>query len=421
MERSLKVCTNPTLTVGGEKEIDPRLLEMKDKFAYAKEISDYLTYSHRRNSILGGKVDPDDDEEMERGWLSVGRINEDHRIPTPADTCGAGTSRFKHRLVANVPRVTSLYGDKMRALFGVDVAAGFFQLGYDFASLEAMIESHYCWRYDEDKEYCKSLTMAKPFDVHTITAKKISEVIGQAFNRTPAKNVKYCCSYGGQPKRVAKTVGCSPEMGNLVFEAFWDAAKPLKILSEKLKLYWQTTGTKKFILGIDGRKIPTRSASALVNSLFQSAGVICAKRAMVLHDKKMKAEGLTVDFWKDDWKNKAFVQQLIGYHDEGQLEVHKSMIKWKIFTFEGPYEIEGGDGKMVQSPAAKIAEAEAKAFKADNSTWSEVAHSAKGYYLGLCRAGELAAIAVKESGEYYKLNVTLSADYIMGRNWAECH
>lgn len=404
MKRPMKVLTNPTLTVGVEKEIDPKLLEMSDKFAHAKDVSDYLTYSHRRNSILGGGFDPDDlddeDEYATKGWLSVDRIEQDGRIPTPADTCGAGTSRFKHRLVANIPRITSMYGKELRELFGVDVEAGFFQMGYDFASLEAMIESHYCWKYDdEDKAYCKSLTQEKPNDVHTLAAKKISEAIGRAFGRPPAKNVKYCCSYGGQPKRVAKTVGCDDETGKIIFDAFWESAKPLKLLADKLRVYWETAGGKKFILGIDGRKIPTRSASALINSLFQSAGVICAKRAMVIHNRKMKKEGLTVNFWKDDWKAKKFVQQLIAYHDEAQLEMHKSLIKWKLFNTED----------------------EAKAFRKESPTWSEVGHTDRGYYVGWCRAGELIQEAVRETSAHYKLNVTLSADYILGRNWAETH
>jgi len=671
VKRPLKVYTNPTLTVGVEKEIDPALLsdEMKAKFQYAKEVSEYLTYSHRRNSILGGNVDPEDEEaEMEKGWLSVERINVDHRIPTPADTCGAATSRFKHRSVTNVPRVTSLFGEELRELFGVDVLAGFYQMGYDFASLEAMIESHYCvpmtakaltkrgwkgydelevgelilaynsetgfkewtplrgkvkykdsltfnlkwkshsyratgdhrwyvrqrdttsktynlevrttanlntasnvivnapfnkeqdvagaveglshgkygvdwtakvlamshmervrflegfmiadgywhehkqtpvwrwaqnngelfeaaltasylahdggitvafntktndklkvatlnvkghitcqrmerevygyedvwcpqtdlgtwvmrqgdcititgncWRYDdEDKAYCKSLVGEKPNDVHTLTAKKISEAIGKAFGRTPAKTVKYACAYGGSPPRVSKTVGCDLATGKLIHEAYWEAAKPLQLLADKLKTYWEKMG-KKFILGIDGRKIPTRSASALINSLFQSAGVICAKRAMVLHDRKMRAEGLTVDFWKDDWKAKKFVQQLIAYHDEGQLEMHKSMIQWKLFPVS-EWEVINDKGEKEPSQEAKAAEKAAKEFKkAQDKPWSEVAHSERGYYTGYCRAGELIVEAVKETSAYYKLNVTLSADYILGRNWAECH
>jgi hypothetical protein len=430
MKRPLKVYTNPTLTVGVEKEIDPALLgeAMQAKFKYAKEVSEYLTFSHRRNSILGGNVDPDDEEaDMEKGWLAVDRINHDHRIPTPADTCGAATTRFKHRLVANIPRVTSLFGEELRELFGVDVLAGFMQMGYDFASLEAMIESHYCWRYDdEDKSYCRSLVGEKPNDVHTLTATKISAAIGKAFGRTPAKTVKYCCAYGGQPARVAKTIGCDIATGKLIYEAYWDAARPLLLLAEKLKAFWERMddkgGCKKFILGVDGRKIPTRSASALINSLFQSAGVICAKLAMVLHDRKMRAEGLTVDFWTDDWKAKKFVQQLIAYHDEGQLEMHKSMIQWKLFPVSGDFEMTNEKLEKVPTPEAEAAKKAAKEFKkAQDKPWSEIAQSDKGFYLGYCRAGELVVEAVRETSEHFKLNVTLSADYILGRNWAECH
>jgi hypothetical protein len=408
--RPLKVYTNPTFTVGQEKEMDPALLELSDKFPHAKLISEYLTYSHRRNSILGGMVDPDemdeDDEFAGKGYLASDRIAVDGRIPTPADSCGAGTSRFKHRLVANIPRITSLFGENMRGMFGSDVKGGFYQMGYDFASLEAMIESHYCWRYDdEDHSYCLSLTMEKPNDVHTKTAKLIETLVSQAigkafpFARQSAKPVKYACAYGAMPKRVAKTVGVSEDIGALIHGAYWQAAKPLAALGEKLKEYWETTGGKKYILGLDGRKIPTRSASALINSLFQSAGVICAKRAMVLHERKMREAGLTVDFFRDDWKNAAFVQQMIAYHDEAQLEVHKSRIKWKTFKEE----------------------ADAKAFRKENPTWSEVGHSDKGYYVGYTLAGELIQEAVRETSAFYKLNVTLSADYILGRNWAECH
>jgi hypothetical protein len=411
MKRPLKVYTNPTITVGMEKEIDPQLLKLADLFPHAKLVSEYLTYSHRRNSILGGGYDPDeiddDDEFAGKGFLAAERISVDGRIPTPADSCGAGTSRFKHRLVANVPRITSLYGDKMRAQFGVDVAEGFVQMGYDFASLEAMIESHYCWKYDteEGKPYCNSLTQEKPNDVHTKTAKLIetmvAEAIGKAFpfTRGAAKPVKYACAYGAQPARVAKTVGCSVEIGTLIHKAYWEAAKPLALLGEKLKYYWETTGGKKFILGLDGRKIPTRSASALINSLFQSAGVICAKRAMVLHEQKLKAAGLYVDFFKDDWKNAKFVQQLIAYHDEAQLEMHKSLVKWKMFKTEE----------------------EAREFKNDNPGWSEIGHSAKGYFIGWCEAGRAIQEAVVETSRYYKLNVTLAADYILGLNWRDCH
>lgn len=405
LKRPLKVYTNPTITVGMEKEMDPALLELAEKFPHAKLVSEYLTYAHRRNSILGGGVDPDDlldpdDDWAGKGFMAAGRIGIDGRIPTPADSCGAGTSRFKHRLVANIPRTTSLYGKNMREMFGVDVEEGYIQLGYDFDSLEANIEAHYVFKYPGGPEYGVSLTAAKPNDCHTVLAKKISGMLAREFPRGPAKNVKYGCSYNAQPARVAKTVGCTLAEGQIIFDAFWEQAAPLKELKENMQKYWETTGQKKFLYGLDGRKLPIRSKGNVINTAFQSAGVICAKRAMVMHERMLKNEGMYVDFWRDDWKNKEFCQQLIAYHDEAQLEVMRSMVTWKKFA----------------------SEEECKAFKSeDGKVWSDPVHNDKGWFRGYCRAGELATMAVKQSGEYYKLNVPLSAGYTLGRNWAECH
>lgn len=735
--RAIKVLTNPSFTVGQDKEMDPGLQVIAEKFPFVRDVVEYLTYKHRRNSILGGGMEWDEDEEPEKGFIAS--VRKDGRIPTPADTCGAATSRMKHKLVANIARVTSLYGEPMRAMFCVE--DNFFQIGYDFDSLEAREEAHYCWRYEEgDKEYCKSLLMDKPFDVHTMMAKKISALIRREFKRSPAKNVKYgclptdstlvltpegwksgldikvgdvvmgynaatqqnewttvsatylyedatvknfghsnwnveatldhrwygtklkqygnnktavkvfedcvftteeikqthnilntapfvggnsevrpeqaalvawilsdgyykwsektettsssagkrkgivgniaqashkfqeeiigvlkannmqyktnqvgskdnfykvtsyrlesaalrdffdsvvgcrkqkhsvdwvswilslsresleafvhafwladgdskgrenstamtfkqlrgniadalvlagyllghnvtqrggrisnirfqkarpyvttqefrsfgerttqvfClttgldtfvvkqngiititgnCTYGSQAKKVAKTIGSDLKTGEMVFQAFWEAAAPLKMLKDRLATYWETHGGKKFILGIDGRKVPTRSAHAILNSLFQSAGVICAKRAMVIHDRKLKAEGLAVDFFKEDWKNKLFCQQLIAYHDEAQLEVRKELVKFKKFATQE----------------------EAEEFKqAQQEIWSDIKESPKGgVYVAYCRAGELAAQSVKEAGEYYNLKVGLTAGYMIHKNWAGCH
>lgn len=310
----IKVLTNPSFTVGQEKEIChdlQRLANSKEELNCITDITEYLTYRHRRNSILGGGAEWDEDEEPEKGYLSA--VRADGRIPTPSDTCGAATSRFKHRLVTNIPRVTSLYGHNMRAMFGVDDTC--YQIGYDFDSLEAREEANFCWPFEqgEEKEYCNSLLLDKPNDVHTKMAQKISAIISREFGRAPAKSVKYGATYGAQGPKIAKTIGCDVETGNMIFEAFWEAAAPLKKLKDALNREWEKFD-KKRIVGIDGRLVPTRSAHAILNSKFQSAGVICAKRAMVLHDRKLRAAGLLVDFFKEDWTQKDFCQQLIAYH-----------------------------------------------------------------------------------------------------------
>lgn len=422
--RGVKVLTNPSFTKGQEKDICPNLQALGEKFPYATQIVQYLTYKHRRNSILGGGADWEEDEEdYDKGYLAA--VRADGRIPTPAATCDAATSRMKHRLVANIPRVTSLYGHEMRNLFGVEVPK-YFQIGYDFDSLEAKIESHYCWRYEQEPhEYCNALLLEKPNDVHTMMARRISDTIGRKFERSPAKSVKYGITYGAQAAKVAKTIGSDMYTGQLVYDAFWEAAKPLALLKERLHDFWVKTG-KKYILGIDGRKVPTRSAHAILNSLFQSGGVICAKRAMVIYDDLIEEEGLAVDFFVDDWKNKSFVQQMIAYHDEAQLEVTRDLVHFKWFSKESlgwtqvddPEEQKKIDKECLDKVNAWKEEEEKRTGK----IWANVHESPKGgWFTAYSRAGELASIAVNKAGEYYNLNVPLTAGYDVGNSWSSCH
>ncbi|MNZ61197.1 DNA polymerase I [compost metagenome] len=322
MERrgGIKVQTNPSFTTGQEKEICKNLKalsESSDELRCITDITEYLTYRHRRNSILGGGVSfedfEEDDAETSKGYLA--NIRDDGRIPTPAGTCDAATSRMRHRLVVNVPRSTSLYGENMRALFMADSNISW-QLGYDFSSLEARIEGHYCWEHekDENKAYCNSLIQEKPNDVHTMMAKRISEIIASDFGRSPAKNVKYGCTYGAQAAKVAKTIGAPLAVGQQVFDAFWEAAEPLAKLKDALKRQWEKKYAKRRIEGIDGRLVPTRSAHAILNSLFQGGGVVCAKLVMVYHDRLAAAEGMIVDFFTESLSGRKYWQQMIAMH-----------------------------------------------------------------------------------------------------------
>lgn len=401
LKKPLKVYTNPTFTVGQEKEIDPALEKLYDKFPYVQQIVEYLTYKHRRNSILGGGADidewEDDDDATNKGFLA--NVRSDGRIPTPADTCGAATGRFKHRICVNIPRVSSLYGGKMRSMFGVGDTKRYAQFAYDFASLENRIQSHFCWRYDESKNYCNSLILEKPLDSHTQTAKKVSEVIGQDFSRQSAKSVGYACVYGAQAARVAKTVGCDITLGQKIFDAFWEASQPLADLKERLTQYWKTIGQKKFILGLDGRKINTRSEHALLNSLFQSSGIIGAKRTMVYQEKLMTEQGILADFWVDDWKRKSYAQQIMHAHDEAQFEITKDLINWKMFSDEK----------------------ECKDFIKENPDWVGPGHSERGYFAAFSPMNKIVREAVELTNEHYKLRVPLAVDPQYGRNWAECH
>ena len=191
------------------------------------------------------------------------------------------------------------------------------------------------------------------------------------------------------------------QLAEQIFDAFWLAAKPLADVKESLTKWWKEHGGKKFIVGVDGRKIPTRSAHAIINSLFQSAGVICAKKAMVLHDRKLRAEGLLIDFFSDDYMSLDYCQQMIAYHDEAQSEVSKKLVTFKTFATRG----------------------EAAAWKdAQTTIWSDIMDRDDGrVFVAYTRAGELAVEAVNEAGRHFNLEVELTAGYIIGTNWGNCH
>lgn len=152
--------TTPKLTVGVEKEICPNLVALGEKASFVQDVVHYYTYRHRKNSIAGGVLD--EDGEPVTGFVSA--VREDGRIPTPADTLGANTGRYRHKLVCNVPRVTSLYGENMRNLFGS--GKGLYQLGFDFASLEARIMGHYVIPFKDGEALAEALVAEKPNDIH---------------------------------------------------------------------------------------------------------------------------------------------------------------------------------------------------------------------------------------------------------------
>src|SRR5699024_3865168 len=119
-----------------------------------------------KSSIAGGKLDDVDyeDEYPDTGYLSMYR-EEDERVSTPAIEIGAGTQRYRHISIANIPRVTSVYGEELRSLFGC--GKGMYQFGFDFSSLEARIQGHYVLPFNGE-ELAVSLLAEKPNDLHSI-------------------------------------------------------------------------------------------------------------------------------------------------------------------------------------------------------------------------------------------------------------
>lgn len=386
-QRPIFVPTTPKLSVGVEKELCPNLIALGDKAEFVKDVVKYYTYRHRKNAIAGGAAD--EDGEPETGFLSC--VREDGRIPTPADTLGANTGRYRHKIVCNVPRVTSLYGEPMRNLFGC--GEGFYQLGFDFASLEARIMGHYVIPFTDGQNLANALVAEKPNDIHSINARKLG------IDRSSAKSFSYAAIYGAQPKKLAKMLGVDMQEAQRLFNEYWDAVPALKELKAKVEQEWEEGG-KKHIKGLDGRLLNTRSKHSLINVLFQSGGAISAKWTTVLLCKILDEQGLLGNPFEDS-KDMVKVWLMIEMHDEAQMAVHPSLLKIK--------------GGFNDEKSAKEASKEFEGVSA-------VGHGAKGYYFGE-KTTPVEAIekAIQSVCQQFQMNVDLGFEWIPGKTWGQCH
>lgn len=233
-----------------------------------------------------------------KGFLNIRR--DDGRIEAGAITNSTNTGRMAHRNLVNVPKPKDKdlwpSNTQLRELF--IVPEGRVMMGIDADALEARMEAHACLPYEGGEAYAFELLEG---DVHAKNA------IDFETDRDGAKAPKYALTYGCSPERLAETLGCSIQKATRLYNRFWDNNTALKGFKDAIASYWKRTG-QSHIIGIDGRKIITRSEHSLVNAYFQSTGSIAVKVAALYLDKWVRAEGLDA-------------QQIIIYHDEIEYEV----------------------------------------------------------------------------------------------------
>lgn len=390
-DKPVRVPTSPMVRVGVEKELCPNLVKLGDKVAFANDFTLYLTYKHRKSSIAGGEIDDMDfDEEYPNtGFLSMYR-EVDGRVPTPAIEIGASTNRYRHIGVCNVARASSIYGKEMRSLFGC--GKGMYQLGFDFSSLEARIQGHYILPFDGE-ELAEQLLASKPNDIHTINANKLG------ISRDQAKSVSYALMYGASWTKLKTMLGLNDAEAKALFDAYWQAVKPLSDLKEAITKAW-TKRDKVYVVGVDGRKINTRSQHSLLNALFQSGGVICAKYSTVFIYQILEEQGFRCDPFTEKTIDMC---GMIEYHDECQLAVNPNIVELKTFDSEDEYKefVDSWDGDQLGSETTlrngKIC------IALPNPVSKAITQAIK--------------MAEKEVG----LKVELGCEWVLANNWYNCH
>lgn len=91
--------------------------------------------------------------------------------------------------------------------------------------------------------------------------------------------------------------------------------------------------------------------------------------------------------------------------DEAQIEVSKELVKFKMFSTKE-------DCNVFRK----------EQYDSAGMIWAEAHESPKGgWFTAYSLPGQLVVEAVRETTEFYKLKVPLSADYVLGTNWANCH
>jgi hypothetical protein len=383
----VRLLTAPKIRVGIERDLCPNLIKLGEKVSFARDFADWLTYRHRRNAIAGGGVD-EDTGTPSSGFLSAYR-EVDGRIGTPSIEIGASTGRYTHKTVANVPRASSVYGKEMRSLFGAGEGAVFF--GFDYSSLENRIQGSYIFRYEGGPEMAESLVAEKPNDSHTLNSIKLG------IPRSEVKSFTYAVLYGAAAPKIAKMLGVSLSEGKELIDDFWNGNPALNSLKKNLEKYWETTD-KKFILGIDKRKIRTRSKHSLLNALFQSGGVIFAKYVSVYLMEKMES----LEYCTDPLVGRPDICSMIEYHDEQDMYANPSLFTFQ--TFENKDEAEKFVAEWKGGQLGAITMGKEKYFVALPST--------------LSLAIEEAVLIVKDR---LKISVDMGFEYMIGNNWYECH
>lgn len=321
-------------TENGQPQIDETILADLS-YPPAALLSERFTIEKRIGQLAEGS----------QAWLKLERNG---RIHGSVNTIGAVTGRCTHANpnVAQVPSGKAAFGDDCRKLFHVPV--GWKQVGADASGLELRCLAHYMARYDGG-EYGKLLLEG---DIHSVNAAALFGYDADKFIRsrkdeTPlievanqhrgsgeflsnlspgerkkvkvkdfyesmrnnAKTFIYAFLYGAGDEKIGSIVGKGAKEGKRLKDNFLKKTPALARLREDVV---RVAKTRKYLLGIDGRKLHIRSEHSALNTLLQSAGALLVKQATVNLYLELSRRGY---IFGKHWGMVAHV------HDEFQLQV----------------------------------------------------------------------------------------------------
>lgn len=250
------------LTPAGQPKIDETILGQL-KFPEAQTLAEYFMLDKRVAMLAEGN----------QGYLKL--VDKDGYLRGRYIPNGAVTGRATHFSpnVAQVPSLRLPYGREIRALF--TVPDGWRLTGCDLSGLELRCLAHYLHSFDKG-EYATELLNG---DIHT----KNQEAAGLP-TRDSAKTFIYSLIYGAGDEKLGQVIGGGREDGRKIRNKFFTAIPAIKQLRKAVE---HRVDSRKYLTGLDGRKLYARSSHSAVNMLLQSAGALIAKRWLIIAKKNL--------------------------------------------------------------------------------------------------------------------------------------
>ena len=226
-------------------------------------------------------------------WIEA--VKEDGRVHGKVITNGTITGRMSHQSpnMAQIPAVHSEYGRECRALWVVN--KGYKLVGVDASGLELRMLAHYM----NDKDYIHEVVNG---DIHTT-----NQIAAGLESRDESKTFIYAFIYGAGSKKIGSIIGGSERDGERIKEKFLRATPSLRSLREKV----ERIASRRWVRGLDQRKIVIRYPHAALNTLLQGAGATVMKYALTLLEEYVSI-------------NKIKAYPVVNVHDEFQYEVEES-------------------------------------------------------------------------------------------------
>ena len=266
-------------TPTGQPIVDEGTLKKITHIHEAQLIAEYLLIQKRAAQV--------------ESWVDA--CLDDDRVHGSVMSTGAITGRMTHRNpnMAQVPSIHSEYGKECRECW--TVPEGYKLVGIDASQLELRMLAHYM----ADEEYINEIVNG---DIHTTNQK-----LAGLESRDSAKTFIYALIYGAGDEKIGSIVGESKESGRRLRERFLSSNTAFRNLKNRV----DRAAKKKYLKGLDGRKIFLRHPHAALNTLLQGGGAVVMKRAMCLLQNLLELNTIDAKF-------------VANIHDEWQIQVKES-------------------------------------------------------------------------------------------------